>query len=67
MVGPSKQANIHTHVRNEVTLVWGSSRSEEEEALLRENFLVQNLPMYTGISILRMGLRPISDYGHAFT
>ena len=22
----SKQANIHTHVRNEVTLVWGSLR-----------------------------------------
>ena len=26
-----------------------------------------NLPMYTGISILRKQLCPISDYGHAFT
>ena len=26
MVGPSKQASIHTHMRNEVTLVWGSLR-----------------------------------------
>ena len=24
--GRSKQANIHTHVRNEVTLVWGTLR-----------------------------------------
>ena len=26
MVGPSKQASIHTHVRSAVTLVWGSLR-----------------------------------------
>ena len=26
MVGPSKQASIDTHVRNAVTLVWGSLR-----------------------------------------
>jgi len=26
VVGPSKQANIHTHGCNEVTLVWGSLR-----------------------------------------
>ena len=26
MVGPSKQANVHTHGYNEITLVWGSLR-----------------------------------------
>ena len=26
MVGPSKHTYIHTHVHNEVTLVWGSLR-----------------------------------------
>jgi len=26
VVGPSKHTYIHTHVRNEVTLVWGSLR-----------------------------------------
>ena len=26
MVDPSKQANIHTHMRNAVTLVWGLLR-----------------------------------------
>ena len=36
MVGPSKQANIHTHGLNEVTLVWGSLRLTPTTSALGE-------------------------------
>ena len=51
MVGPSKQANIHTHMHNEVILVWGSFRltpirSIIERKLFSTKIPYSNLPMY---------------------
>ena len=51
MVGPSKQssnqANIHTHVRNEVTLVWGS---------LRLAPIISHLVLYQNVKIVLVQL-----------
>ena len=41
MVGPSKQANIHTHGCNEVTLVWGSlAQARPNYVILRKNIIL---------------------------
>ena len=52
MVGPSKQASIHTHVRNEVTLVCGSLRLAPTKIFTETFLATDETKKYTDVRVI---------------